>query len=1797
MANQEASTSKRLEQSLSKLHRERGRVKGRLTRVETYLNSTESFTVELLAVHEENLPEIKADFKKVQALIYDLVTDTQMQDEENEEQQFNERWLCVAASIKQCYNSILQSSAGDSDNTLNSNNVMEKLATALERLSLNRESAIQPRIKLPDLPMAKFTGKYSEWESFRDVFLCNIHNNPALTAVQKFQYLKGLLIEKAESIIKHLRVTEENYTKAWEILEERFSKKHNAAEELVQLFMNQPTLTKQDSTALRKMYDIAREVTNGLNSLDCDERDVWLIHIYINKMDHETKTLWARENNGSEIPTFSKFLEFLDERCNSLESIQLKSTVSNNQGQSKAADSSSKGAKPKILNKDSHNPTQNQKSYTIHEQHACKICAQTGHAVFHCPTLTAANAQKRLQLVQEAHLCTNCLKATHTVESCKGSNCKQCQLRHNTLLHDAFSKPAETSSTKAKPQDTKPINKPEPQPSTSTTNMVVASTLHTQDDSTQNKRYEILLPTISLFVTGADGRYYRCRAFYDSCSQPNLITRRFAEKAFLQLQPTTLRPLKGITQQTMNLQYTVTATITSRDKKFSQTVNFVVVDEIADRQPNFDMDISMVFPSDITLADPEFNKPGRVDMLIGAQLFGKTRRMGAFGESPEFTETAFGYIASGSISMDANTDNNTCFLTMEADSLHQMIEKFWKIEEAENNSSKLTPNEQYCEQHFVENTTRDESGRFIVRLPTKENLHSIGDTKSAALKRFLYMEKKLQRDPKLKEQYVSFMREYERLGHMRPEPESYQSDLPEIYLPHHAVIKTSSKSTPVRVVFDGSAKSSTGISFNDVLLVGPKVQDDLLPILLRFRQYLIAIKADIRKMFRQIGVHEKDQVMIKIFWRESPDQPLITYLLTTVTYGTACASYLSTRCMQQLVQEEGDNYPLAKQPATSDFYVDDFMSGQDSVADATELCAQIHSLMKQGGFELTKWVSNNPEVIQQFPPEEHELEPCLGLSPDDTVKALGLKWNTKLDTFAFDAIPYTDKLTKRTMLSEISKIYDPLGLLTPITITAKIMMQALWLNKVDWDTDIEDSEILKQWAELQQSYKDMHMISIPRRITSHAPPYTAELIAFSDASTKAYAACIYVRTVSTDGEVCCRLLCAKSRVAPIKPLSIPRLELCGALMATQLIRLATSSLTIRIDSIKAFTDSTVVLHWLAAEDPRKWKTFVANRVADIQSTLPREHWDYVPSEHNPADVASRGTTARELSNDSLWWHGPNLEVCGLPEQQLQITEDETILEQRVLSVHHTNPFWEIIKHYSQFSRLVRVIAYCNRFIHNKLLCKRENTARRTGPLQVSELDRARLQIVKAAQQESFAEDIHNLQRNKEVSRKSSIRNLNPFLDDEGILRVGGRIEKSNLKYNQKHQILLHSNHHLTELIVRKCHADTLHGGHQLVLSFVRQQYWPIRGINIVKKIARNCIQCFKTNPKLSEQMMGNLPASRVDTEFTKPFKRIGIDFCGPFMVKPPLRRSAVVKVYVAVYICMVTRAIHLELVHDLTSEAFIASLRRFCGRRGRPTDIYCDNGKNFVGAANQLTELHKFLRANDPQDAIITYSSEQGINFHFIPPYSPHFGGSWEAGVKSFKTQLKRVAGNTVFTTESLETIMVEIEAILNSRPLCSLSNDPNDYTALTPGHFLGTIPDIIPNQDLTHIQQNRLSKWRLNEQILQHFWKRWHKEILTSMQQRKKWQKDHSNIRINDLVYIQEDNVPPLKWPLGRVISVSYGDDGRVRCAKVKTQHGTCERAITRLAVLPNGDDEDAVLNRVQRGQDVTARSHCDDH
>ncbi|XP_015437897.1 PREDICTED: uncharacterized protein LOC107193036 [Dufourea novaeangliae] len=482
---------------------------------------------------------------------------------------------------------------------------------------------------------------------------------------------------------------------------------------------------------------------------------------------------------------------------------------------------------------------------------------------------------------------------------------------------------------------------------------------------------------------------------------------------------------------------------------------------------------------------------------------------------------------------------------------------------------------------------------------------------------------------------------------------------------------------------------------------------------------------------------------------------------------------------------------------------------------------------------------------------------------------------------------------------------------------------------------------------------------------------------------------------------------------------------------------------------------------------------------------------------------------------------------------------------------------EILHRYLSIKRLRRIVAYCLRF-------KKNNKFK--GQLAIKELRHADERITQLTQASVFSKEISQLKAGKDLQSGSKLLLLRPFLDDKGILRVGGRLQNSNLPYEQKHPILLPKNNHITDLIIRKTHHENHHAGINATLCIVRQQYWPIDGKNSVRKIMRQCIRCFRVDPPIVRYTMGNLPAARVSE--SRPFYNSGVDYCGPFYIKERKYRNRTrLKIYVAVFVCFATKAVHLEVVGDMTTETFIAALKRFIARRGICRNIYSDNGTNFVGANNELMQLQRELQTDEK---VQRWLVDKEIEWHFIPALSPNFAGLWEAAVRSFKHHIKRVVGEELFTLEEFNTLVIEIEAILNSRPLTPLSSDPNDPSALTPAHFLiGNSLTSLPETDFSVIPANRLSKWQHIQKVKQDFWTRWYKEYLNELNVRQKWSSGSHEIKEGSLVVLKDDHLPPLQWHLGRIETVHPGQDGIIRAVTVRTIHGSYKRNVKQLAHL----------------------------
>ncbi|GFX22917.1 DUF1758 domain-containing protein [Trichonephila clavipes] len=533
-------------------------------------------------------------------------------------------------------------------------------------------------------------------------------------------------------------------------------------------------------------------------------------------------------------------------------------------------------------------------------------------------------------------------------------------------------------------------------------------------------------------------------------------------------------------------------------------------------------------------ADAPKSKLG-TNLLEGMPIFGPAG-------TPTAIPTKLGYILSGKIYAPPLKES------IVNSSLNDQLSELWKLEEVPKTNAKIQIPDP-CEESFSKSVKRNNEGRYIVNLPLKEK-NTLGESKEKAVQLLYALENKFHKNKQFKDNFLNFMNEYLALGHMREISQNRDDETPNCYIPYHMVINEKSTTTKCRVVFNASSKTKNGKSLNDVLMTGPKLQTEIFNHLIKFRSYRVAFAADIENMYRQILISNEDCKYQRIVWRATPSDSLKSFEHQTITYGTSCAPFLVLRTLQQLYQDEEQNFPLAAKIARENIYIDDLLSGADTEVEAKSIIIEIQNLLKSGGFILRKWSSSHPKVLQDLDTSLLASKTLHSLGDEESKqRVLGLIWNLKTDSIQVKVVHEEIVKTKRQLLSVIAQIFDPLGLVSPSVITLKIMLQELWKSKALWDDPIPSS-ILENWNKFTKESKYLNSISIPRFM---GIDQNSDIIlhGFCDASTKAYAAVVYLKSKQ---EI--HLVSAKTRVAPTydtKQLTIPRLELCGALLLAELI--------------------------------------------------------------------------------------------------------------------------------------------------------------------------------------------------------------------------------------------------------------------------------------------------------------------------------------------------------------------------------------------------------------------------------------------------------------------------------------------------------------------------------------------------------------------------------------------------------------------------------------------------------------------
>lgn len=1492
----------------------------------------------------------------------------------------------------------------------------------------------------------------------------------------------------------------------------------------------------------------------------------------ISTLEHWEEKLEGKKN----VPELKTLLDFLETRIVTCETTETFSNTQSIERNSKANGKQQTNYKPSFENK---KPFDRVKAfYTLKSEYKCVLC-EKNHLPSRCDELIKMSASDRLTLVKRNNLCENCFYPHH-VKSCPfEAACKKCTEPHNSLLHldsrrmflnQTESTETATASTNS---DTPPDDNEDALSQLSKQYFYHVSEQH-DDDS--------LLAT-ALVPSRFSNRSVIFKALIDPGSTANLISINACRLLNLKFTRCKL-PMLGVGNTPVGeaLGKVSFEVGSMQNQDFKLIIRAIVVRSVGDIN-GFGKKIAKEWThlQNLPLADPSYFESGKIDLLLGSATHADiilSNVIKGKREHPIAQLTEFGYIISGRIRISSKTVamchhvNAKQFENSYADmDLNRQLKAFWELEEI-TNEKMLTPEEKMAEEVFQKSVRRESDGKFIVDLPFKHDpFTNLGESRILAERRYKSLQRRFIKNPELKTKYDAVLEEYLSLGHMTKVNDSPSH---QYFLPHHAVLKESSTTTKVRTVFDGSAKTSTGSSLNDCLCVGPVIQPELFDLLTNWRKFEFALSADIEKMYRMIYVNSNHANFQTILWHRPGTSGIEEYKLQTVSFGTSSAAYQATRAVYEVGEQIKSSDASLSSIIQNSFYVDDFFKSFSEIEAAQMVRKSISEKLGEYGFKLRKWKTNDERVLKDV--DDTDKEECIDF--DSMVKTLGISWQSKLDVFVFKSVPIetVEVWTKRKVLSAIAKLFDPLGWLSPCIVKAKILMQDIWRlsSEITWDSELP-KHINDQWISIFNEITVPVPIKIPRWLKLSNSQKSIEIHTFCDASNIAYAGCVYLRIVHNDDSVSCNLIAAKTKVAPVRATTIPRLELCGALLASKLTIRCIHSLSLSEFKVFAWCDSKIV-----ATHPSKWVTFVANRVSEIQQNVNNNSWLHVPSKSNPADIASRGHSISELNNSSMWWHGPTYLTSSHeanPKQDYNLPIDTAPEKRKIAKLHHIQEIKtnHVLERFSDYTRLLRFTCYATRWLN-----KYKHKTPIIETISALEIDAAEKRWIKIVQREHFGHEIGRLSKKQGLPNNSQLIKLTPFMDADGFLRMNGRVGNAELM-QQKLSIILPSNSHFIRLIIQHVHqTQVLHGGVQLTLRALRERFWIVHARNQVKKFIGRCMVCYRTKKKLLTQQMAELPSFR--TEQARPFTFVGTDYAGYFEIKTSDRRNApFAKGYVVLFICLTTKAVHLELACDLSTAEFIMALENFTARRGMPNVLWADNATNYTGAEKEIRTLHDQMLAQTNE--LTRLLSNNRITFKHTPARASHMAGIWERAVGLVKYHLKRVMKNTKLTSRRFDHVLKQIECCLNSRPLWAISPNADDFEVITPSHFFNFKPiNSLPRPDLSQIPMNRLDQYQYLYRLYTEFWKGWAKEYLDQLQPRPKWNKEEPNVRIGQIVVVSDDNLPPSRWPIGRITAVYPAKDGLIRTVDVLCHGSTLKRPIHRLGMLPILDNSTGLSRSV---------------
>ena len=1059
------------------------------------------------------------------------------------------------------------------------------------------------------------------------------------------------------------------------------------------------------------------------------------------------------------------------------------------------------------------------------------------------------------------------------------------------------------------------------------------------------------------------------------------------------------------------------------------------------------------------------------------------------------------------------------------------------------------------------NVTTTKEGNIQVPLPLK-NADHLPDNRLAIFNRTQKTLTRLKSKPDMLQDCLNSMQKSIKAQHIEQVEE--KETLPPAgkawWLPVFPVVHPKKKK--VRLVYDASAKYD-GVCLNQHILQGPDFNNELRGVVHRFREEKIGVICDIESMFNSFIVPPSDRDYLRFFWfkNNDPNNNVIQYRGKTHMFGLTSSPAVANFCLKYTTTDNvASSCPSAQKFIEQNFYVDDGLAAVSTPNEAIKLITDARNILGNYNINLHKILSNSQEVLDAFLPSQI-AEDCHILSCDDSIshRTLGILWNPREDVFIVEVDVPEKPFTKRGVLSVINSLYDPLGIASPVSLAGRLLQRQVLPSKknintelmnLGWDDELP-SQYLESWNCWKKSLSSLNALKIPR---SYIPPTfnspNRELFVFSDASNSAIGYVIYMRSTH-DNDVHVSFVTASSKVSPQSATSIPRMELCAAASAVQCASQITAELTLKPEKIHYFTDSTIVLGYIN-NTSKKFSRYITRRIEIIHKSSSSSDWHYINTKDNPADLASRPQHPDDLMKsrwlegpEFLWqldspsWASPSPPL--LPEQQIEKKIMKT-------SVSDSSVISEISHRCSTYKKVINVLKIVFKMKHH-LDVTRQRLGHSLAPRKPEPSSHdCETYAIFCAQSDSYSNERLMIVNNK-LPENHKISCLSPFIDDKGLIHVGGRLKNLYVPSDVKHPLLLDNKHPLTHLIIQHCHSSVAHQGKHLTIGEIRRSGYHIVGMkSVVKNFISKCIVCKKLRGSTSTQIMADLPKDRI--EEVPPFSNTGLDLFGPFIVKDKKctrRTKGEQKVWVVIFVCLVSRAVHVELITSLDTNAFRNSLQRFISIRGTPKLIRSDNGTNIVSTHSQMNDISF--------DSIKSKLEQQNINWLFNPPYASHFGGCYERKIGSIRRVFEgclEQTGLRKLSYDEFHTLICESCAIVNNTPLYEVSIDPNDPFPITPASLMtlreSPNPPSLDNFTQADMLSYGLKRWRRVQYLSDQFWTRWRSHVVLELHKRHKWKTSKNCISIDDIVLVKDKNCKRNQWPLARVKDVKRSSDNLVR-------------------------------------------------